>query len=75
LALDGGADGDAVFDRLIAGAPERLKPGGYLIVEIGAPQEEAARRRIEAMGVYELGKTILDGSGHPRVLRARGTGW
>jgi release factor glutamine methyltransferase len=71
LALDGGADGYAVFGRLIAGAPERLKPGGYLIVEIGAPQEESARRRIEAMGVYELGKTILDGSGHPRVLRAR----
>jgi release factor glutamine methyltransferase len=74
LALDGGADGYAVFDRLIAGAPERLKPGGYLIVEIGAPQEESARQRIEAVGVYELGKTILDGSGHPRVLRARGAG-
>jgi len=71
LALDGGEDGYAVFDRLIAGAPERLKPGGYFIVEIGAPQEESARRRIEAMGVYELGKTIMDGSGHPRVLRAR----
>jgi release factor glutamine methyltransferase len=75
LALDGGADGYAVFDRLIAGAPERLKPGGYLIVEIGAPQEESARRRIETMGVYELGRTILDGSGHPRVLRARGAGF
>jgi release factor glutamine methyltransferase len=74
LALDGGADGYAVFDRLIAGAPERLKPGGYFIVEIGAPQEESARRRIESMGVYELGKTILDGSGHPRVLRARVAG-
>ena len=70
-ALDGGADGFAVFDRLIAGAPERLKPGGYLIVEIGSPQEEAARRRIEAAGAYDLGKTILDGSRHPRVLRAR----
>ena len=74
LALDGGADGYAVFDRLIAAAPERLKPGGYLIVEIGAPQEESARRRIEAMGVYDLGKTIFDGSGHPRVLRARTAG-
>jgi release factor glutamine methyltransferase len=74
LALDGGADGYAVFDRLIAGAHERLKPGGYLIVEIGAPQEESARQRLEAMGVYELGKTILDGSGHPRVLRMRVTG-
>ena len=46
-ALDGGPDGFAVFDRLIAGAPERLKPGGFLIVEIGSPQEAPARRRIE----------------------------
>lgn len=71
LALDGGPDGYAVFERLVAGAPEYLKPGGYLIVEIGAPQEQFARERILARGGYELGKTILDGSGHPRVLRAK----
>ena len=71
IALDGGPDGFAVFDRLLAGAPERLKPGGFLIVEIGSAQEAPARQRIEAAGVYELGTTILDGSRHPRVLRAR----
>ena len=38
LALDGGLDGFAVFDRLLAGAPAFLQPGGYLIVEIGSPQ-------------------------------------
>jgi release factor glutamine methyltransferase len=70
-ALDGGPDGYAVFDRLIAGAPERLKPGAYLIVEIGSAQEEPARQRIEALGAFDLGKTIFDGSGHPRVLRAK----
>jgi release factor glutamine methyltransferase len=70
-ALDGGPDGFAVFDRLIAGAPERLKADGWMIVEIGSPQEAAARQRIEAAGVYELGKTVLDGSQHPRVLCAR----
>jgi release factor glutamine methyltransferase len=70
-ALDGGPDGFAVFDRLVAEAPALLKPGGYLIVEIGAPQERPARARIEAHGGYELGKTVFDSSGHPRVLRAR----
>ncbi len=69
-ALDGGADGYAVFDRLVAGAAERLKPGGYLLVEIGSAQEGPARRRIEAAGAFELGRIIFDGSGHPRVLRA-----
>jgi release factor glutamine methyltransferase len=70
LALDGGADGFAVFDRLVAEAPKWLKPGGYLLVEIGSPQEQRARARIEEAG-YQLGPTLLDGSRHPRVLCAR----
>jgi release factor glutamine methyltransferase len=71
LALDGGPGGYAVFDRLIDQARNYLKPGGYLILEIGSPQEGPARQRLAAYPEYELGKTILDGSGHPRVLRAR----
>jgi hypothetical protein len=42
-----------------------------LILEIGAPQEVPVRRRIESHPGYALGETILDGSRHPRVLRAR----
>jgi release factor glutamine methyltransferase len=71
VALDGGPSGFDVFNRLVDEAREYLKPGGYLIVEIGAPQEAAARRKIASYPGYELGKTIPDGSGHPRVLRAR----
>ena len=73
-ALDGGTDGYAVFERLIAEAPAHLKPGGYLLVEIGSPQEGPARARIERQGGYELAKTVHDGSGHPRVLIARWRG-
>lgn len=71
LALDGGADGFAVFDRILAGARDFLEPGGYLIVEIGAPQHLPARQRFAACPWYELADTLLDGSGHPRVLQAR----
>jgi release factor glutamine methyltransferase len=74
LALDGGPGGYAVFDRLLRQATRYLKAGGYLIVEIGAPQDEPARRRIADYPGYELGPTIRDGSGHPRVLRARWRG-
>jgi len=74
LALDGGPGGFAVFDRLIAGAAQYLKADGYLIVEIGSPQEKPARERLINHGDYELGETIRDGSGHPRVLRARKRG-
>jgi release factor glutamine methyltransferase len=73
-ALDGGPDGYAVFDRLVEGARGYLKSGGCLIVEIGSPQEARARQRIESFADYELGKTIHDHSGHPRVLRARWRG-
>jgi release factor glutamine methyltransferase len=71
LALDGGRDGFAVFDRLVAAAPEYLQPGGWLIIEIGSPQEKRARAKIEGLGRYELEKTVIDSSGHPRVLKAR----
>jgi release factor glutamine methyltransferase len=71
IALDGGPGGFAVFDRLLADAPKYLKADGSLIVEIGSPQEKPARERIAAQGVFELGETIRDGSGHPRVLCAR----
>jgi release factor glutamine methyltransferase len=70
-ALDGGSDGFAVFDRLAGEAGNYLKPGGYLIVEIGAPQEKRARQKIEAQGTWELAATVHDHSGHPRVLVAR----
>ncbi|HEY7152846.1 MAG TPA: peptide chain release factor N(5)-glutamine methyltransferase [Gemmataceae bacterium] len=70
-ALDGGMDGFAVFDRLIAEAPVHLKPDGYLLIEIGSPQETPARERIGRYAGYELAKTVYDGSGHPRVLLAR----
>ena len=71
LALDGGPGGFVVFDRLVADAGNYLVPGGYLILEIGAPQHEPARKRILAGAEYELAETIYDGSHHPRVLRAR----
>jgi release factor glutamine methyltransferase len=71
LALDGGPSGYEVLERLVAGAREYLRPGGHLIVEIGAPQEGAARERIAAHPGYELAPTVHDHSGHPRVLVAR----
>lgn len=70
LALDGGDDGFDVFARLAEGAREQLKPGGYLLIEIGATQDEEARRRLAAAG-YEVGKTLLDANKHPRVVVGR----
>jgi release factor glutamine methyltransferase len=38
LALDGGPDGMTVIRRIIAGAPAVLRPGGWLLMEIGEEQ-------------------------------------
>lgn len=70
-ALKGGPGGFVVFDRLIAESRSRLLPGGYLIVEIGSPQEKLARERLATMPEFTLAPTIFDFSGHPRVLRAQ----
>jgi release factor glutamine methyltransferase len=74
VALDGGPGGYQVIERLIEQARQYLRPGGHLIVEIGAPQEESVRKLIEATPGYELAPTIRDYSGHPRVLRAKWIG-
>jgi release factor glutamine methyltransferase len=71
LALAGGPGGFVAFDRLIDEARRHLQPRGYLIVEIGDPQEAHARAKIESLPEYELAPTIYDYSRHPRVLRAR----
>lgn len=41
VALDGGCDGLAVYRRLLAAAPTALRPGGALMLEIGATQAGA----------------------------------
>jgi len=71
LALDGGPNGLAVFDRLIAGAADRLAPGGWLLVEIGFDQEPEAVRRLAATPGLVPGPTVRDADGHPRVVTAR----
>jgi ribosomal protein L3 glutamine methyltransferase len=43
LALAAGDDGMSVVDRILAEAPERLKPGGVLVVEVGNNQELVMR--------------------------------
>lgn len=47
-ALDGGDDGLDLIRRLIDTAPARLKPGGALLLEIGAGQSESVETLLSA---------------------------
>ncbi|MBX3160752.1 MAG: peptide chain release factor N(5)-glutamine methyltransferase [Deltaproteobacteria bacterium] len=62
LALDGGPDGLAFYDRISTAAPTYLDPGGALVLEHGYDQAEPVRERLVAAGfdgvtlVHDLGK-------------------
>jgi len=70
-ALLAGADGLAVLRRLVAGAPEVLVPGGWLIMEMGAGQADAVRSSVVRDGRYGEVRTVEDHAGIERVLVAR----
>jgi release factor glutamine methyltransferase len=69
-ALDGGADGLDCYRSLSASAPALLKPGGALVVEIGAGQADDVARLFSATGLA-LEPPQPDLNGMPRVLLAR----
>ena len=70
VALTPGADGLLVIRRLLATAPEFLRTGGHLLMEIGFDQHEAVRDLIDAE-VWELLDIHKDLQGIPRIVALR----
>ena len=70
-ALDGGADGLAVTRRLLGEAPDWLRSGGGLLVEIGEEQGPAVLALVHADGRYSEARVHRDFRGCERVLEAR----
>lgn len=54
MALDGGADGLAFYDRILADALNLLKSGGSVLFEIGDTQGAAVRRLLETYAFGEI---------------------
>ena len=71
LALDGGTSGLAVFDRLIAAAPQHATPGAIFLMEMSPEQTETLQQRLLAHGGYTDISVRKDLAGRPRVLKAR----
>jgi len=67
-ALDGGADGLRVIERLLRAAPEWLRPGGALFAEIGDGQSAAATSIARAALHGANVKVRPDLAGRDRVL-------
>jgi release factor glutamine methyltransferase len=69
-ALFAGPDGLDVIRRLVAQAPTRLRPGGYLVLEM-AFDHEPALRALLAQACWQEPAFYRDGAGHRRVVQAR----
>ncbi|MDR3718252.1 MAG: peptide chain release factor N(5)-glutamine methyltransferase [Bryobacteraceae bacterium] len=68
-ALDGGASGLEIYARLIPEAARLLRPGGWLILEIGATQGETVPALFDAS--WQAPEVVSDLAGLPRVVKAR----
>ena len=72
LALDGGADGLDFYRRIIAEAPDHLRKGGTLLLEIGHDQAPAIKELIAASGRYQEEVTVIaDLAGHDRCIQCQ----
>ncbi len=65
IALDGGADGLDFYRRLAAQAPDMLKDGGALFMEIGFDQGESVP------ALFGGGEVLKDYAGHDRIVIVR----
>lgn len=71
-ALDGGKDGLDFHRRLIQESPAHLRPGGWLVMELGAGQGPAVRRFIQTQKNFQESFSVQDYAGFERVSAARG---
>ena len=69
-ALFAGPDGLDDIRTIVASAPERLAPGGWLVLEIGADQGPAVRALLDGQGWSDV-EIRPDLAGHDRVALAR----
>lgn len=69
MALSGGASGLDCIRRIIARAPAFLRPGGWLVLEIGADQQSSVQTLFQKSGCFEQIVVLCDYAGLPRVAR------
>jgi len=71
VALFGGRDGLRLVSRLVAAAPARLRPGGYLIFEFGYGQDVEIEALVDEHPDLELIGLRRDLQGIARTAVAR----
>jgi release factor glutamine methyltransferase len=70
-ALDGGRDGLVSIAHIIDGAHAFLKPGGYLLLEMGHDQMAGVEALVRRQAAYDRVDFRNDYGGYPRVALVR----
>jgi len=70
VALHAGQRGTEVIEPLIQQAAERLNPGGVLLIEVSPMIAAQVEQLVRDTPAFELGATMRDLAGHPRVVHA-----
>lgn len=70
-ALDGGRDGLDFYRVIVDQAADYLKPGGFLMLEIGHDQGEDLRKMLKDDGRYTPAEVIKDLPGKDRVVKCK----
>jgi release factor glutamine methyltransferase len=70
-AFDGGPYGLSIHQRVVREALPFLKPGGWLLFEIGLGQERQVKMLFERTRAYEDLRTVANAAGEVRVVAGR----
>jgi release factor glutamine methyltransferase len=70
LALDGGVEGMGLLAEVVRRSTRWLRPGGWLLLELGGDQAEPVDRLLRDAGFEEL-EIMVDEEGDPRAICAR----
>jgi len=71
LAFDGGPFGIAILMRLLEAAPRFVRPGGWLVFEVGLGQGPALMKRLQKTPAFAELRSVPDDAGAIRAILAQ----
>ncbi len=71
LAFDGGPFGIAILMRLLDAAPRFVRPGGWLVFEVGLGQGPALMKRLQNTPAFGALRNVQDTAGAIRAILAQ----
>ena len=69
-ALDGGKEGTDLLTEVVSRSPRWLRPGGWLLLELGGRQAELLAAPLDQRG-FERAEVMRDEEGDPRAICTR----